>query len=212
MPCVEAFSLAGYELPGQLSSEVFGRMRNLRILVRHLRLRTAGARMWKTTRLVRSNMRVRQAVLVHMQLESRHGCRCWIVLVLVADCRRISHQTTELFYVKYNGPCSDLQVLDGADFGNARVDSPLPKLAHLAWRYGRATSFPFALTAIKTAGVLIMRGVACLEELLNGLQARLDQVELQQVVSAARLTRGCVQKLRCCKRACCSDLVVLGKG
>ncbi len=64
MPCVEAFSLAGYKLPGQLSGEVFGRMRNLRILVRHLRPRTAGARMLKTTRLVSFNMQVRHAVLV----------------------------------------------------------------------------------------------------------------------------------------------------
>ena len=64
MPCVEAFSLAGYELPGQLSGEVFGRMRNLRILVRHLRPRTAGARMWKPARLVILNMQVRQAVLI----------------------------------------------------------------------------------------------------------------------------------------------------
>ena len=64
MPCIEAFSLAGYELPGQLSGELFGRMQNLRILVRHLRPRTAGARMWKTARLVIDNMQVRQAVLV----------------------------------------------------------------------------------------------------------------------------------------------------
>lgn len=47
MPSVEAFSLAGYELPGQLSGEVFGRMRNLRILVRHLRPQTAVLACWK---------------------------------------------------------------------------------------------------------------------------------------------------------------------
>ena len=45
MLCVEAFSLAGYELPGQLSGEVFGRMHNLRILVRHPRPRTARAQL-----------------------------------------------------------------------------------------------------------------------------------------------------------------------
>ena len=41
MQCVEAFSLAGYKLPGQLSGEVFGRMLNLRILVGHAHKKTA---------------------------------------------------------------------------------------------------------------------------------------------------------------------------
>ena len=61
-------------------------------------------------------------------------------------------------------------VLDGVEFGDAGVTQPLPKLAHLSWRYGKAPCFPFALEAIKSAGVLIMRGVNCLQPLLDGLQ------------------------------------------
>ena len=77
IPCVEAFSLAGYELPGQLSGEVFGRMRNLRILVRHMRPRTAGARMWKTARLVIIKNASPPSCPGDMhQLVIRHGCRC----------------------------------------------------------------------------------------------------------------------------------------
>ena len=41
MQCVEAFSLAGYKLPGQLSGEVFNRLLNLRILVGHVHKKTA---------------------------------------------------------------------------------------------------------------------------------------------------------------------------
>ena len=61
-------------------------------------------------------------------------------------------------------------VLDGVEFGDAGVTQPLPRLAHLSWRYGKAPRFPFALSAIRTAGVLIMRGVECLQPLLDGLQ------------------------------------------
>ena len=88
-------------------------------------------------------------------------------------------------------------MLDGADFGDARIDSPLPKLAHLAWRNGRATSFPFALTAIKTAGVLIMRGVTCLEKLLDSLQARKkNENGLQEIISAAHARTSWCAKLQ----------------
>ena len=65
-------------------------------------------------------------------------------------------------------------VLDGVEFGESGVTQPLPKLAHLSWRYGKAPRFPFALGAIRTAGVLIMRGVHCLQPLLDGLQACLQ--------------------------------------
>ena len=61
-------------------------------------------------------------------------------------------------------------VLDGVEFGEAGVTQPLPKLAHLSWRYGKAARFPFALDAIKSAGVLSVRGVDCLQPLLDGLQ------------------------------------------
>ena len=61
-------------------------------------------------------------------------------------------------------------VLDGVEFGDVSVTQPLPKLAYLSWRYGKAARFPFALGAIRTAGVLILRGVDCLKPLLDGLQ------------------------------------------
>ena len=61
-------------------------------------------------------------------------------------------------------------VLDGVEFGDVGVTQPLPKLAHLTWRYGKAPRFPFALSAIWTASVLILRGVECLQPLLDGLQ------------------------------------------
>ena len=61
-------------------------------------------------------------------------------------------------------------VLDGVEFGDVGVTQPLPKLAHLSWRYGKAPRFPFVLSAIRSAGVLIMRGVECLQPLLDGLQ------------------------------------------
>ena len=93
--CTEVFSLAGYELPGRLNCDIFGRMPALRVLI-----------------------------------------------------------------------------LDGVDFGDRGIEQELPSLAHLTWRYGRAAHFPFALEAIKSAGVLIMRGVTCLQPLLDGLQAR----------------------------------------
>ena len=91
----EVFSLAGYELPGQLKCDIFGRMPALRVLI-----------------------------------------------------------------------------LDGVEFGDRGIEQELPSLAHLAWRYGRAARFPFSLDAIKSAGVLVMRGVTCLQLLLGGLQAR----------------------------------------
>ena len=62
--------------------------------------------------------------------------------------------------------------LDGVEFGNRGIEQELPSLACLTWRYGQAARFPFALEAIKSAGVLIMRGVTCLQPLLDGLQAR----------------------------------------
>ena len=61
-------------------------------------------------------------------------------------------------------------VLDGVEFGNVGITQPLPKLAYLSWRYGRAARFPFALSTIRTAGVLVLRGVDCLKPLLDGLQ------------------------------------------
>ena len=61
-------------------------------------------------------------------------------------------------------------VLDGVEFGDVRITAPLPRLAHLSWRYGKAPRFPFELRTIQTAGVLIMRGVDCLQPLLDGLQ------------------------------------------
>ena len=72
-----------------------------------------------------------------------------------------------------------MQVLDDVEFGDVRIDTPLPKLAHLTWRRGRAKRFPFALNAIKTAGVLIMRGVECIEPLLDSLQARIAGIRAQ---------------------------------
>ena len=63
-------------------------------------------------------------------------------------------------------------VLDGVEFGDVGIAQPLPKLAYLSWRYGKAARFPFALGAIRTAGVLILRGVDCLKPLLDGLQVR----------------------------------------
>ena len=62
--------------------------------------------------------------------------------------------------------------LDGVEFGDRGIEQELPSLAHLTWRYGRAARFPFALEAIKSAGVLIMRGVTCLQPLLDGLQVQ----------------------------------------
>ena len=91
----EVFSLAGYELPGQLRCDIFGRMPALRVLI-----------------------------------------------------------------------------LDGVEFGDRGIEQELPSLAHLTWRYGRAARFPFALEAIKSMDVLIVRGVTCLQPLLDGLQVR----------------------------------------
>ena len=62
--------------------------------------------------------------------------------------------------------------LDGVAFGDRGIEQELPSLACLTWRYGRAARFPFSLEAIKSAGVLVLRGVTCLQPLLDGLQAR----------------------------------------